>query len=84
MIHFKFAVILNLFAFLQLNQSAHKLETDAIARVLNCFVKKLFGILFIAICYFSVDLDYKPPTKSGNTVYHYHVLKNARLIFTAV
>ena len=28
--------------------------------MLNCFVKKLFGQLFMAICYFSVDLDYKP------------------------
>ena len=35
--------------------------------MLNCFVKKLFGLLFVTICYFSVDLDYKPPKKSGNT-----------------
>ena len=27
--------------------------------MLNCFVKKLFGLLFMAICYLSVDLGYK-------------------------
>ena len=33
----------------------------------NCFVKKLFGLLFMTICYFSLDLGYKPPKKFGNT-----------------
>ena len=35
--------------------------------MLNCLVKKLFGLLFMVICYFPVDLGYKPPKKSGNT-----------------
>ena len=34
--------------------------------MLNCFVKKSFGLLFTAICYFSVDLGYKLLKKSGN------------------
>ena len=68
-----FAVILNLFSFLLLNQTAHEIEMMQLtllfvsdicvsgARVLNCFVKKLFGLFFMAICYFSVDLGCKPP-----------------------
>ena len=39
------------------------------ARVLKCFVKKLFGLLFMAICYFSVDLGYKPPKNLATLIY---------------
>ena len=35
--------------------------------MLKYFVKKLFGLLFMAICYFSVDLGHKLPKKSGST-----------------
>ena len=33
--------------------------------MLNCFAKKLFGLLFMAIYYFSVDLGYKLPKTSA-------------------
>ena len=37
------------------------------AHVPNCFVKELFGLLFMAICYFSVDSAINHLKYSGNT-----------------
>ena len=36
--------------------------------MLNCFVKKLLGLFFMAIYYVSMDLGYKPPKKNLATL----------------